>query len=86
MTVADLTARQVTRLHSVATMTDMNDTPTPTAQLPIESQVRHRVTDSGVAWITLDRPDVKNAISPDQRNRVIDLLDEASASWPCAPS
>ena len=59
-------------------MTDTNDSPTPTAQLPIESQVRHRVTDSGVAWITLDRPDVKNAISPDQRNRVIDLLDEAS--------
>ena len=36
-------------------------------------------TDSGVAWITLDRPEVKNAISPDQRNRMIDLLASASA-------
>ena len=33
--------------------------------------------DGGVRWITLNRPDVKNAISPDQRNRVIDLLEQA---------
>ncbi len=33
--------------------------------------------DGGVLWITLNRPDVKNAISPDQRNRVIDLLEHA---------
>jgi 2-(1,2-epoxy-1,2-dihydrophenyl)acetyl-CoA isomerase len=33
--------------------------------------------DGGVLWITLNRPDVKNAISPDQRNRVIDLLEQA---------
>jgi 2-(1,2-epoxy-1,2-dihydrophenyl)acetyl-CoA isomerase len=33
--------------------------------------------DDGVLWITLNRPDVKNAISPDQRNRVIDLLGHA---------
>ncbi len=33
--------------------------------------------DGGVLWITLNRPDVKNAISPDQRNRVIDLLEKA---------
>lgn len=32
-----------------------------------------------MAWITLDRPEVKNAISPDQRNRVIELLAAASA-------
>jgi 2-(1,2-epoxy-1,2-dihydrophenyl)acetyl-CoA isomerase len=50
---------------------------TPTADLHIDQQVRYEVTDNGVAWITLDRPDVANAISPDQRDRVIDLLDDA---------
>ncbi|HVX18515.1 MAG TPA: enoyl-CoA hydratase-related protein [Acidimicrobiales bacterium] len=50
---------------------------TPSADRPLDEQVRHRL-DGAVAWITLDRPDVKNAISPDQRNRVIDLLDAAS--------
>ena len=51
----------------------------PSADLPLTDQVRHEVDERGVAWITLDRPDVKNAISPDQRNRVISLLAEASA-------
>jgi 2-(1,2-epoxy-1,2-dihydrophenyl)acetyl-CoA isomerase len=46
---------------------------------PLEDQVQHRV-DNQVAWITLNRPEVRNAITPDQRNRVIDLLEEASAS------
>jgi 2-(1,2-epoxy-1,2-dihydrophenyl)acetyl-CoA isomerase len=45
---------------------------------PLEDQVRHRVED-GVAWITLDRPEVGNAITADQRNRMIDLLGEASS-------
>lgn len=49
----------------------------PSAERPIDEQVRWEVTDRGVAWITLDRPDVANAISPDQRDRVIALLDEA---------
>lgn len=53
----------------------MSDT---SADLPIDQQVRFSVTDTGVAWITLDRPDVANAISPDQRDRVIGLLDEAA--------
>lgn len=52
---------------------------TPSAERPLTEQVRHRVDDRGVAWITLDRPDVKNAISPDQRDRVIELLGAASA-------
>lgn len=34
--------------------------------------------ESGVLWITLNRPDVRNAISPDQRNRVIELMERAS--------
>ncbi len=49
----------------------------PSADRPLDEQVRWEVTADGVAWITLDRPDVANAISPDQRDRVIDLLDEA---------
>lgn len=44
---------------------------------PLEDQVLHRV-DDGVAWITLNRPEAANAITPDQRNRLIDLLAEAS--------
>ncbi len=53
--------------------------PTPSSELPLTEQVQHRVDDRGVAWITLNRPDVKNAISPDQRDRVIALLAEAHA-------
>ena len=45
---------------------------------PVDEQVRHR-SDAGVAWITLDRPEVGNAITPDQRERVIELLGAASA-------
>ncbi len=52
--------------------------PTPSGDLPLTEQVLHRVDDRGVAWITLDRPDVKNAVSPDQRDRMIDLLAQAS--------
>lgn len=44
---------------------------------PLAEQVQHRV-ENGVAWITLNRPEAQNAITPDQRNRVIDLLSEAS--------
>lgn len=51
---------------------------TPSADLPITEQVLHRVDDEGMAWITLNRPDVKNAISPDQRDHVIDLLAQAN--------
>jgi 2-(1,2-epoxy-1,2-dihydrophenyl)acetyl-CoA isomerase len=52
---------------------------TPSSELPLTEQVRHHVDERGIATITLDRPDVKNAISPDQRDRVIALLAEASA-------
>lgn len=47
---------------------------TPSADLPITEQVLFRIDDEGMAWITLNRPDVKNAISPDQRDHVIELL------------
>lgn len=46
---------------------------------PLEEQLQHRVENS-VAWITLNRPESGNAITPDVRNRMIDLLDEASGS------
>lgn len=46
---------------------------------PLEEQVRWELGEDGVGWLTLDRPEVKNAISPDQRNRAIDLLAAASA-------
>ena len=36
------------------------------------------VGDDGVAWLTLNRPDAANAITPDQRNRTIELMEAAS--------
>ncbi|MBT2483032.1 enoyl-CoA hydratase/isomerase family protein [Streptomyces sp. ISL-94] len=54
----------------------MTTTPAP-APAP-EDEVLHR-TDSGVAWITLNRPDAMNAVTWDQRERVIALLADASA-------
>ena len=47
---------------------------TPSSELPLTEQVQHRVDERGISYITLNRPDVKNAISPDQRDRVIALL------------
>jgi 2-(1,2-epoxy-1,2-dihydrophenyl)acetyl-CoA isomerase len=44
---------------------------------PLDEQVLHRI-ENGVAWITLNRPEAHNAITPDQRNRVIGLLADAS--------
>ncbi|HMK62357.1 MAG TPA: enoyl-CoA hydratase-related protein [Acidimicrobiales bacterium] len=44
----------------------------------VEDQVLHRVQNR-VSWITLNRPEVRNAITPDQRERVIGLLEAASA-------
>lgn len=43
-----------------------------------EDEVLHR-TDNGVSWITLNRPEAMNAVTWDQRERVIALLAEASA-------
>ncbi|QFR02681.1 enoyl-CoA hydratase/isomerase family protein [Streptomyces phaeolivaceus] len=36
-------------------------------------------TDNAVSWITLNRPEAMNAITPDQRERLIGLLSDASA-------
>lgn len=51
----------------------------PLEEQPLEEQVLHRVEDQ-VSWITLNRPEVRNAMTPEQRDRVIALLAEASAS------
>lgn len=45
---------------------------------PLDEQVQHRTAD-GVAWITLNRPEVGNAVTPDQRDRMVQLLGAASA-------
>ena len=58
---------------------------TPSSELPLTEQVQHRVDERGISYITLNRPDVKNAISPDQRDRVIAMLAEASADPSAAP-
>ncbi|MHB1486200.1 MAG: enoyl-CoA hydratase/isomerase family protein [Acidimicrobiales bacterium] len=44
----------------------------------LDDQVLYRL-EAGVAWITLNRPEAHNAITPDQRNRVIALLSGAGA-------
>jgi 2-(1,2-epoxy-1,2-dihydrophenyl)acetyl-CoA isomerase len=36
-----------------------------------------RQVDGGTVWLTLNRPDVGNALTPDQRNTLIDLVHEA---------
>ncbi|MYT15347.1 enoyl-CoA hydratase/isomerase family protein [Streptomyces sp. SID4951] len=36
-------------------------------------------TDNGVSWLTLNRPDAMNALTPDQRERLIGRLADASA-------
>jgi 2-(1,2-epoxy-1,2-dihydrophenyl)acetyl-CoA isomerase len=56
-----------------------DDTAEPAAPAapPIEELVQHRI-DGGVSWMTLNRPEVRNAITSDQRERVISLLEQAS--------
>jgi 2-(1,2-epoxy-1,2-dihydrophenyl)acetyl-CoA isomerase len=44
----------------------------------LDSLVLH-TTDNGVSWITLNRPEAMNAVTWDQRERVISLLAKASA-------
>ncbi len=42
----------------------------------MSDEVLDRV-ENGVLWITINRPDVKNAIAPVNRDRIIELLDSA---------
>ncbi|WP_405960966.1 enoyl-CoA hydratase-related protein [Streptomyces sp. NBC_00024] len=43
-----------------------------------DSLIRHG-TDNAVSWITLNRPEAMNALTPDQREHLIRLLSDASA-------
>ncbi|WP_149825026.1 enoyl-CoA hydratase/isomerase family protein [Streptomyces tailanensis] len=43
-----------------------------------DSLILH-ATDNAVSWITLNRPEALNAITPDQREQLIQLLSDASA-------
>ncbi|MCX5091011.1 enoyl-CoA hydratase-related protein [Streptomyces sp. NBC_00365] len=45
---------------------------------PVDSLVLH-ATDNHVSWITLNRPETLNAITPDQRERLIRHLSHASS-------
>ncbi|MFE7704349.1 enoyl-CoA hydratase/isomerase family protein [Streptomyces sp. NPDC057486] len=45
---------------------------------PVDPWVLH-ATDNGVSWITLNRPEAMNAVTWDQRERIIALLADASA-------
>ncbi|MFE9459047.1 enoyl-CoA hydratase/isomerase family protein [Streptomyces californicus] len=54
------------------------EAPGPAAPDAGRTTVLHRL-DGGVSWITLDRPEAMNALTWDQRERVIALLAEASA-------
>jgi len=47
-----------------------------TDERPLDEQLTAR-EDSGVLWLTLNRPEAANAITPDQRDRLIGLLDDA---------
>ncbi|RII11786.1 1,2-epoxyphenylacetyl-CoA isomerase [Streptomyces sp. YIM 130001] len=58
-----------------------SDAPTSTSTPPapdVSSLVLHS-TDNGVSWITLNRPEAMNAVTLDQRERIIGLLADASA-------
>jgi 2-(1,2-epoxy-1,2-dihydrophenyl)acetyl-CoA isomerase len=56
---------------------NMPDSPRE-SEISVESLIRH-TTDNQVCRITLNRPETLNALTPDQRERIIRLLDEASA-------
>ncbi|ORT58727.1 enoyl-CoA hydratase-related protein [Streptomyces sp. CB03238] len=55
-----------------------DESPAQSPEKSLESLVLH-ATDNGVSWITLNRPDTLNALTPPQRERLIALLADASA-------
>jgi 2-(1,2-epoxy-1,2-dihydrophenyl)acetyl-CoA isomerase len=48
-----------------------------TSERPLDDQLVAR-EEGGVLWLTLNRPEAANAITPDQRDRVVELLGDAS--------
>ena len=49
-----------------------------TDERPLSDQLTRR-EDGGVLWLTLNRPEAANALTPDQRDLLIDVLTDASA-------
>ena len=49
-----------------------------TDERPLDDQLLAR-EDGGVLWLTLNRPEAANALTPDQRDRLIELLADAAA-------
>ena len=49
-----------------------------TDERPLDDQLLAR-EDGGVLWLTLNRPEAANALTPDQRDRLIELLADAGA-------
>ena len=47
--------------------------------MTVDDDILWTIDDKGVARLTLNRPDAANAITPDQRNRTIELLEGASS-------
>ena len=47
---------------------------------PIEKQIRFEIVDQ-VAWITIDRPETGNALSPPCRDRIRDLINELNGTY-----
>ncbi|MEW1753379.1 enoyl-CoA hydratase/isomerase family protein [Streptomyces angustmyceticus] len=45
---------------------------------PVDSLILH-TTDNGVSWLTLNRPEAMNALTPEQRERLIRRLADASS-------
>ncbi|MGW0712535.1 enoyl-CoA hydratase/isomerase family protein [Streptomyces sp. NPDC002643] len=56
----------------------MSDSPLEHPEKSRDSLILH-ATDNAVSWITLNRPEALNAITPDQRERLIQLFSAASA-------
>ncbi|MER6089317.1 enoyl-CoA hydratase/isomerase family protein [Streptomyces bluensis] len=56
----------------------MSGSPLEPPEKSRDSLILH-ATDNAVSWITLNRPEAMNAITPDQRERIIQLLAETSA-------
>ncbi|MCX5200545.1 enoyl-CoA hydratase-related protein [Streptomyces sp. NBC_00237] len=59
-------------------MTSPTSASPDSSSLSVHSLILH-ATDNGVSWITLNRPEAMNAVTWDQRERIISLLAEASA-------
>lgn len=45
---------------------------------PLDELVRWKVDDRAIGWLTIDRPQAKNALTPQMRDRAADLLGTAS--------